>query len=127
MARVVLGGRELVVADSEVREYLKAGYSLIDDKGNAIQRGRARTYEEAMAENSRLRQQLSATQAALSAANEVNETLKIRISSLLAELDALRSADKAQEDDKTVKAADSSTEKKKASETAKNAKSESGK
>lgn len=69
MMRIKRGGRELLVNDSEVAEYLNQGYSVIDDKGNVITQGQAMTYEQALAEARGLRQREKALTASLAEAN----------------------------------------------------------
>ncbi len=51
MARVKRGGRELVIADSEVTEYLKSGYSVIDEHGTDLTPAQAMTYSQVRSEN----------------------------------------------------------------------------
>ena len=50
MTRVKRGGRELIVDDAVVTEYLGNGYSVIDDRGKEITRGKALDYATAMRE-----------------------------------------------------------------------------
>ena len=54
MTRVKLGGRELVIDDSELAAYLKLGYAVIDGKGNELSKCIAATYEQAVADNKTL-------------------------------------------------------------------------
>lgn len=57
MTRIMRGGRELVVADSDVAEYLKLGYSVIDDQGNVLKRSQAMSYSDLKAEHDILKRQ----------------------------------------------------------------------
>lgn len=76
MARVKRGGRELVIADSNVTEYLNQGYSVIDDKGNEIKHGKAMDYMSAMKRIAELEAHDAALGKSLTAAN--NEIAKLR-------------------------------------------------
>lgn len=69
MARMKRGGRELVVADANVAEYLKEGYSVIDDHGNELTHSKAVTYQQAMVENADLRARVKALSTSLEKAN----------------------------------------------------------
>ena len=69
MARMKRGGRELVVADANVAEYLKMGYSVIDEHGNELTHTKAVTYQQAMLENVDLRARVKALTASLENAN----------------------------------------------------------
>lgn len=70
MARIKRGGRELVVADSSVTEYLNQGYSVIDEKGNEIVQGKAIDYASAMRRIAELEAHDSALGKSLVSANE---------------------------------------------------------
>jgi hypothetical protein len=63
MKRVKLGGRELRIEDEAVAEFLQKGYSVIDDKGNVIQKGDVTTYNQAVEENKVLRKENEALKA----------------------------------------------------------------
>ena len=80
MTRIKNGGRELVVADSEVDEYLKEGYVVIDEKGNPLSKPKAVTYMQAVQENIVLKAQVKSLTAALEDANsqivELSKRLK---------------------------------------------------
>lgn len=69
MTRIKRGGRELLVNDAEVAEYLEQGYSVIDNKGNVITHGQAVTYEQAIAQAQALRQREKALTDSLKEAN----------------------------------------------------------
>ena len=70
MVRIRRGGRELTVPDSSVAEYLKEGYSVIDDQGNEVKRGMALNYSQAMAELTAEKTRTAALATALKDANE---------------------------------------------------------
>lgn len=113
MVRVKLGGRELRIEDSAVAEFLKKGYSVIDDNGNVIQEGHVTNYNQAIErnkalveENAALKEQcanLSDEFAQAMAANEscaalinsletANASLAEENAALKAELDELKKA-----------------------------------
>lgn len=48
MTRIKRDGRELVIDDAAVTEYLAQGYSVIDDHGNEVKRGKTMDYASAM-------------------------------------------------------------------------------
>jgi len=56
MTRVKKGGREYLVDDSRVDEYLAQGYNVIDARGNVIRNGGATNYDVLLVENSELKQ-----------------------------------------------------------------------
>ena len=58
MPRIIKGGRELVVSDSDVTAYLNQGYAVIDEKGNVLSKAKAVTFQEVMAENTVLRKRV---------------------------------------------------------------------
>lgn len=92
MVRVMRGGRELTIPDTQVTEYLKMGYSVIDDKGNVITRATAITYDQAMRENAELRKQNERLKKQLYEAEEMNHTLGKELSMLKGEYDTLRAS-----------------------------------
>ena len=100
MARIKRGGRELVVADSEVTGYLREGYSVIDDRGNELTPAKAMTYTQAMNENIVLKKRNEQLQAQLKMANDLNVELRKQ----------LEAAKKAAEDALNGSAADKPTE-----------------
>ena len=69
MVRVKLGGRELRIEDYAVAEFLKKGYSVIDDNGNVIQKGDVTTFNQAVEENKKLREENAALKAEIEALN----------------------------------------------------------
>lgn len=83
MARIKRGGRELVVADSEVTEYLKQGYSVIDDRGNELTPAKSLTYTQAMNDNIVLKKRNEQLLHQLEAANQ-------KIADLKAEIEAMK-------------------------------------
>lgn len=85
MTRVKRGGRELIVDDAVVTEYLGNGYSVIDDRGNEITRGKALDYATAMRELAEVKAHDAALAIAL---NEANAKIK----ALTAENKKLKSA-----------------------------------
>lgn len=76
MVRVKLGGRELRIEDHAVAEFLKKGYSVIDDNGNVIQKGDVITFNQAVEENKKLRQEIELYGLEMTALREENEALK---------------------------------------------------
>ncbi len=76
MARVKRGGRELVIADSEVTEYLKSGYSVIDEHGNELTPAKAMTYNQVLSENGVLKKRVESLNKQLDAANREIADLK---------------------------------------------------
>ena len=83
MVRVKLGGRELRIEDHAVAEFLKKGYSVIDDNGNVIQKGDVITFNQAVEENKKLREENEALKAEIaalkaSAAEEKKATKKAK-------------------------------------------------
>ena len=88
MTRIKRGGRELVVADSAVAEYLKQGYSVIDDKGNELTRAQATTFSQLKAEYDMLKKRFSALNAELEAVKAENVQLKTCRDERIAELEA---------------------------------------
>lgn len=76
MARVKRGGRELVIADSEVAEYLKSGYSVIDEHGNELTPAKAMTYNQVLSENGVLKKRVESLSKQLEAANREIADLK---------------------------------------------------
>ena len=76
MVRVKLGGRELRIEDHAVAEFLKKGYSVIDDKGNVIHKGDVITFAQAVEENKALRAENEALEAEVLALRAENEALK---------------------------------------------------
>lgn len=89
MTRVKRGGRELIVDDAVVAEYLGNGYSVIDDRGNEITRGKALDYATAMRELAEVKAHDAALAIALDEANA-------KIKALTAENKKLRSAAKSE-------------------------------
>lgn len=85
MVRIMRGGRELTIPDTQVTEYLKSGYSVIDDKGNVITRATAITYDQAMRENAELKHQIGRLKKLLSES-------EAEIAELTKELVALKGA-----------------------------------
>ena len=59
MTRVKRGGRELVVPDSDVAEYLADGYSVIDDQGNVLTKTQAMSFSQLKAEYDTVKVQLN--------------------------------------------------------------------
>lgn len=90
MPRIKRGGRELVVSESVVREYLRDGYSLIDDQGNIIQPNAPMNYAQAMSEISTLKEREAQLETALSETNEALHAVKKHAEALEAENDALK-------------------------------------
>lgn len=88
MTRIKRGGRELVVADSAVAEYLRQGYSVIDDKGNELTRAQATTFSQLKAEYDILKKRFSALNAELEAVKAENVQLKTCRDERIAELEA---------------------------------------
>lgn len=83
MTRIKRGGRELTVNDSVVAEYLKEGYSVIDDHGNEITRGTAQNLGQALRELNAERQRTASLSQALADANERIAALEAEIASLM--------------------------------------------
>lgn len=79
MARVKRGGRELVIADSEVTEYLKSGYSVIDEHGNELTPAKAMTYSQVLSENGVLKKRVESLNKQLEAANREIADLKVAL------------------------------------------------
>ena len=92
MVRVKLGGRELRIEDYAVAEYLKKGYSVIDDNGNVIQKGDVITFNQAVEENKKLRMDIDLYRLQMNALSEENEALKAEIEALKAEIEALKAS-----------------------------------
>lgn len=55
MVRVRMGGRELRIEDAAVKDYLKRGYSVVDENGTVIKKGEVIDFNQAMAEVKALR------------------------------------------------------------------------
>ena len=92
MTRIKRGGRELTVDDSVVAEYLKEGYSVIDDHGNEITRGAAQNLSQAQRELAAERQRTTTLAAALDDAyrhiaelEDENKRLSAEIASMQAD------------------------------------------
>ena len=113
MARIKRGGRELVVADSDVAGYLEQGYSVIDDKGNAISRAKAVTYEQAIAENAELKDKAKQAVTALEASNTRITELEGQVKALKKDLDAANKRYSTLEASKIEKATSNTPEDKK--------------
>lgn len=79
MARVKRGGRELVIADSEVTEYLKSGYSVIDEHGNELTPAKAMTYNQVLSENGVLKKRVESLNKQLEAANREIADMKAAV------------------------------------------------
>ena len=94
MVRVKLGGRELRIEDYAVAEYLKKGYSVIDDNGNVIQKGDVITFNQAVEENKKLRMDIDLYRLQMNALSEENEALKAEIEALKASAAAEKKATK---------------------------------
>ena len=81
MTRVKLGGRELVIDDSELAAYLKLGYAVIDGKGKMCIRDRvyakadsARLIEEADKQFQRLMWEFEGGELAIDASTDAFKT-----------------------------------------------------
>lgn len=97
MPRVKRGGRELVISEAVVGEYLRNGYSLIDEQGNTIQPDRPMTYAQAMSENAALLEREAQLEAALTEASDALKAANERVKVLEAENDAFKASNGAQE------------------------------
>ena len=84
MTRMKRGGREIVIDDAVVTEYLNQGYSVIDEKGNEVTRGKALDYASAMRELAEVRAHDAALAISLSEANEKIKRLNAEIKKLKA-------------------------------------------
>ena len=92
MTRVKRGGRELVIDDAIVTEYLNNGYSVIDDHGNEVKRGKALDYASAMRRLSEVEAHDAAVAVSLNDANERIKELTSENKKLKAELTKLKKA-----------------------------------
>lgn len=90
MTRIKRGGRELLVNDNEVAEYLEQGYSVIDNMGNVITHGQAVTYEQAIAQAQTLRQREKALTDSLKEANAKIAALEADNAGMQREIEDLR-------------------------------------
>lgn len=97
MTRVIKDNRELRVDDHEVAEYLKNGYSVIDDHGNIVERGNAINYESAMLRINELENYISTLRLNLQDAYSRIDELEGKNKKLTAELK------KAQKETKSAK------------------------
>ncbi|MEG2621416.1 MAG: hypothetical protein RSC06_00825 [Clostridia bacterium] len=79
MTRVKLGGRELIIDDSELTVYLAMGYSVIDGKGNELSRGKAISYDQAVRENEDMKKRLSKATKDLEALHTERSELQIEL------------------------------------------------
>lgn len=79
MLRVKRDGRELVIAESDLTEHLKMGYSVIDGKGNELTRSQAITYEQAIKENSSLKDRLKKAAISVERLQSQNVELKKKL------------------------------------------------
>lgn len=111
MIRVIRDGRELVVAEAEVTGYLEEGYSVIDAQGNVLSKAKAKTYEQAMADNKQLLAQFRQAVAEKDAANKALMAKTEEIKKLKGEIKALQDA---------LEVADAAIEAAKAANTAEN-------
>ena len=126
MTRVKLGGRELVIDDSELAAYLKLGYAVIDGKGNELSMCKAATFEEAVADKQRLiidlegfrteniahKAELQRLKKDLAAAREEIETLKKQPTHAQPTVEAGKASNNTLEASKQAKANKSSSGKK---------------
>lgn len=90
MKRVRLGGRELRIEDSAVAEFLHKGYSVIDDEGNVVQKGNVTTFNQAVEENKKLRQEIELYGLELDARRKEIDELKAENAALKKDLDELK-------------------------------------
>lgn len=86
MTRVKRANRELVIDDAAVTEYLTQGYSVIDDHGNELQRGKALDYASAMRRLAEIEAHDAALANSLEEANLKIKTLTAENKKLKAEL-----------------------------------------
>ena len=89
MTRIKRGGRELLVPDESVAEYLQDGYSVIDDQGNELSHTQSRTYSELKAENASLKVRLKALSSEFERVKAESEAKDERIAALKAQLEML--------------------------------------
>lgn len=82
MPRIIKGGRELVVSDSDVTAYLNQGYAVIDEKGNVLSKAKAVTFQEVMTENTELKKRVKELATAQEAATTELATLKKQMKAL---------------------------------------------
>ena len=80
MKRVKLGGRVLRIEDNAVAEFLKKGYSVIDDKGNVVQKGDVTTFGQAVEEIKSLEASNALLRLKIKELEEENEALKKKLS-----------------------------------------------
>jgi len=92
MIRVIRDGRELVIAEADLAEYLEAGYSAIDAQGNVLSKAKSKTYEQAMIENKQLLARFRQAVAEKDAANMTIMKQAEEIKKLKSELEALQKA-----------------------------------
>lgn len=89
MTRIKRGGRELLVPDESVAEYLQDGYSVIDDQGNVLTHTQSYTYSELKAENASLKVRLKAISSEFERVKAESEAKDERIAALKAQLEML--------------------------------------
>ncbi len=90
MTRIKRGGRELLVPDESVAEYLQDGYSVIDDKGNVLTHTQSRTYSELKAENNALKTKVKGLEAEFERLKADYAVKEEQIAALKAELETLK-------------------------------------
>lgn len=90
MTRIKRGGRELLVPDESVAEYLQDGYSVIDDKGNVLTHTQSRTYSELKAENNALKTKVKGLEVEFERLKADYAVKEEQIAALKAELETLK-------------------------------------
>lgn len=80
MKRVRLGGKELRIEDEFVTEYLRKGYSVIDESGTVMQKGDVTTFNQAVEEIKSLRAEITLYVGKIKDLEEENADLKKKLS-----------------------------------------------
>lgn len=83
MIQVIKGNVQLTINEDKLDEFLKLGYSQIDEKGEIVKAGQATTLKEIKEENMTLKAELAKYQAInleeIEAIKAENETLKAEL------------------------------------------------
>ena len=83
MALVKRANSERIVPEEKVKEFLELGYSLIDEKGNVLKKGKAQSKEDLLVA-------YNEANAEIAALKDENKALKDENANLKAELDKLK-------------------------------------
>ena len=76
MPKVIKGNVQLTIEEHKIDEFLKLGYSLIDENGNITKVGEATTLEAIKAENATLKTELTKVKAENEKLKKENAKLK---------------------------------------------------